>query len=47
MKKTVTLDEFRNDFVSVRPENFSYDGLEFKDGIWKEVKDIDVRNEVY
>ena len=28
MKKTVTLDEFRNDFVSIRPDNFSYEGLE-------------------
>lgn len=27
--------------------DFSYDGFEFKDGLWKEVKDLDVRNPMY
>ena len=27
--------------------DFSYDGLEFKDGIWHEIRDVDVRNPSY
>ena len=27
--------------------DFSYDGLDFKDGIWHEVRDVDVRNPAY
>jgi hypothetical protein len=37
---------FEGHFMYYGPD-FSYDGLEFKDGVWKEVRDVDVRNPAY
>lgn len=37
---------YEGHFMYYGPD-FSYDGLEFKDGIWNEVRDVDVRNPVY
>ena len=28
MKKTISFYDFRNEFISLRPDNFSYEGLE-------------------
>jgi hypothetical protein len=37
---------YEGHFMYYGPD-FSYDGLEFKDGIWNEVPDVDVRNPAY
>jgi hypothetical protein len=37
---------YKDHFMFYGPD-FSYNGLEFKDGIWNEIHDVDVRNPVY
>jgi len=37
---------YKDHFMYYGPD-FSYDGLEFKDGIWNEIRDVDVRNPAY
>jgi len=37
---------YKGHFMYYGPD-FSYDGLEFKDGIWHEIRDVDVRNPYY
>jgi hypothetical protein len=37
---------YEGHFMFYGPD-FSYDGLEFRDGIWHEIRDVDVRNPYY
>jgi hypothetical protein len=37
---------YKDHYMFYGPD-FSYDGLEFRDGTWNEIRDVDVRNTVY
>jgi hypothetical protein len=42
MKKTITKNEFINEFKSVRPENFSYEGLDALFEYFEELEEMGV-----